>query len=377
MKLAAAILGGLLVLLVLLDAFETVILPRRVTRKFRLTRAFYKITWGTWGLIASLAPRKRREMLFSFFGPLSLLGLLVVWAIGLVAGFALVQWSYQLPLNVSAAHSFGTYVYLSGTTFFTLGLGDLVPVSRLGRALAVLEAGTGFGFLAMVLGYLPVLYQAFSKREADISLLDARAGSPPTAGELLRREGSDNDFESLRQLFYEWERSSAQIMESHLSYPVLAYFRSQHDNQNWLAALTAILDACALSLLTCSGRCQQQCRLTFAMARHAVVDLAQVFGVPPVRDGEDRLTDEQFVWLEGVLPGDSAVPTSPNRLREDLSRLRALYEPYVLALAQYLRLSLPAWAPVSRKSDNWQTSAWERTSIRSLPIDDARDDEHS
>jgi hypothetical protein len=370
------IAGILLVGLVLLDAFETVILPRRVTRKFRLTRIFYRATWGPWASLASLAPRKRRDTLLSFFGPLSLLGLLGVWAIGLIFGFALLQTSFHSPLNPGNPESFGVYLYLSGTTFFTLGFGDVVPLTNLGRALAVLESGTGFGFLALVLGYLPVLYQAFSRREALISLLDARAGSPPTAGELLRREGSDNEFEALRQLLHEWERSSAEIMESHLSYPVLAYFRSQHDNQNWLAALTAILDACALAMLTCAGRCQQQSRLTFAMARHAVVDLAQVFGAPPKPEISSRLTDDQFEWLLDVLPRLSGAPISADRFREDLSKLRVLYEPYVIALASHLRLSLTGWAPVSKKSDNWQTSAWERTSMASLPIVDSPEDDH-
>jgi hypothetical protein len=117
--------------------------------------------------------------------------------------------------------------------------------------ITVLESGTGIGFLAIVISYLPVLYGAFSRREVNISLLDARAGSPPTAAELVRRHVRGQNLEALGQFLRDWEAWSAELMESHLSFPVLCYFRSQHDNQSWLAALTAVLDTCAL-LITCA-----------------------------------------------------------------------------------------------------------------------------
>src|SRR5262249_56174831 len=127
----------------------------------------------------------------------------------------------------------------------------------------------------------PVMWGSFSKGEVDICLVDAGAGTPPTGGELLRRHRYKNGQEALHDLLKDWERWSAELMESHLSYPVLAYFRSQHDNQSWVASLTAILDTCALVLVGVEGACQRQAELTFAIARHAVVDLSQVFGTPP------------------------------------------------------------------------------------------------
>src|SRR5262249_57799774 len=119
----------------------------------------------------------------------------------------------------------------------------------------------------------PFIYGSFSKREVDISLLDSRAGTPPTAGELLRRHSYENGQNALHDLLKDWERWSAELMESHLSYPVLAYFRSQHDNQSWIASLTAILDACALVLVGVECACERQAELTFPIARHAVVNL--------------------------------------------------------------------------------------------------------
>ena len=140
---------------------------------------------------------------------------------------------------------------MSGTNFFTLGLGDVTPTTTSARVLTTVEAGMGFGFLALVIGYLPVLSQAFSRRESAIALLDARAGSPPTAAELLRRRGGRRP--SPGRLLNDWERWSAEVLESHISFPVLAFYRSQHDNQSWVAALTTVLDTCALVITGVDG----------------------------------------------------------------------------------------------------------------------------
>jgi hypothetical protein len=273
MTVLAAIAGTTIVLGVLWEAFETVVLPRRVTRRFRVTRFFYRNTWGPWRRLgAHLRNPRRREGFLAFYGPLSLLVLLALWACGLVLGFALLHWAAGSHLVDTVDRGFGTDLYFSGTTFFTLGLGDVHPYSSSARALSAVESGMGFGFLAMVISYLPVLYQSFSRREVNVSLLDARAGTPPTAAEMIRR--SAHQMRNLEAIFREWEHWSTELLESHISYPVLAYFRSQHDNQSWLGALTAILDATALCQVGIPNAPRRQGQLTFAMARHAVVDLA-------------------------------------------------------------------------------------------------------
>src|SRR2546428_12982063 len=248
MRILAVIFGIVLILLVAQDAFETIVLPRRVTRRIRLARLFYRVTQPAWQSIDHLMRvGARRESYLSYLGPLSLLALIVFWAVLFVFGFALLLWGLALPLNApEKAISFVTYLYLSGTTFFTLGLGDVTPLPGVARLLVVIEVALGFGFLALVIGYMPVIYQAFSRRELRISLLDARAGSPATAAELLRRNCAGKNVEELRQLLHDWEEWCGDILESHLSYPVLAYYRSQHQAQSWLEALTTILDTCAL-----------------------------------------------------------------------------------------------------------------------------------
>jgi hypothetical protein len=270
-----------------------------------------------------------------------------------------------------------TDIYLSGTTFFTLGLGDVVPRSHLARSLTVIEAGFGFGFLAAIIGYLPFIYGSFSKREVDISLLDSRAGTPPTAGELLRRHSYDHGQEALRELLKDWELWSAELMESHLSYPVLAFFRSQHDNQSWIASLTAILDTCALLKVGIEGACERQAELTFAIARHAVVDLSQVFGTEPKILPEDRLGSADLRRIRGTLAKEGLKLRDGEDADAELAALRKMYEPYISALAAYLNQPLPPWIPLKKGKDNWQTTAWgEAAGLLESKVATVAKDEH-
>src|SRR6202047_2696596 len=291
-----AVAGFLIIAGILLEAFETIVLPRRVTRRFRLTRLYYRILWVPWRKLAHLVKSsKSREGFLSYFGPLSLLGLFALWAAMLIMGFGLLYFSNA---RVDQTHpTLEPCFYLSGTTFFTLGLGDVTPHTAAERVLAVCESGLGFGFLALVLSYLPVIYQAFSRREVAIVLLDARAGSPPTATELLRRHAGIHGLAALERLLRDWERWGAELLESHVSYPVLTYFRSQHNNESWLSALTAMLDTSALVISGAEGACQRQARLTFAMCRHAIVDLAQVFSAAPLAQAANRLSASELVLL--------------------------------------------------------------------------------
>jgi hypothetical protein len=265
-------------------------------------------------------------------------------------------------LNISGHPTFTDYLYLSGTTFFTLGYGDEVPMFPLGRMLAVVEAANGFGLLAIVIGYLPVLYQAFSRREVNISLLDARAGSPSSATEMLRRHAESGNLDQLRFVLADWERWAAELLESHLSYPVLCYFRSQHDNQSWLAALTTVLDTCALVMVGVEGLPAWQAKLTFAMARHAVVDIAQIFSTAPAtaQACATRLYPGDLERLREILEHNGASLRDGIDAELKLSELRMMYEPYVAALSERLLMPLPPWILGDAAIDNWKTSAWGR-----------------
>jgi hypothetical protein len=349
-------IGGILcVLVVLLDAFQTIILPRRAAGHLRLTRIFYIATWVPWRFVAIRFhhPRKR-ETALSFYGPLSLIFLLVVWACGMVLGFSLIYYSLGSPFNDPFRQTgYLTDLYVSGTNFFTLGLGDVTPHNNTARALSTLQAGTGFGFLAMVMGYFPVLYGAFSRREVSISLLDARAGSPPTAAELMRRHSFSGAEQELSALLSEWERWSAELLESHISYTLLCYFRSQHTNQSWIGALTSILDTSALLIAGVRGHEARQAQLTFAMARHALVDLAQVFSLQPIQNMPDRLPPERYEQLYQLLCKSGVSVCRDGESYARLRNLRALYEGYACALSEYLCMTLPPWIADQPHKDNW------------------------
>ena len=279
---------------------------------------------------------KRGTTFLSVFGPLSILILLCCgrsdWFWVSPSASAL-----GTPLGDRQGETgLGVYAYFSGVTFFTLGYGDLTPSHPLGRFLAVLETGIGFGFLAVVIGYLPVLYQAFSRREVTISLLDARAGSPPTAATFLA--GSRFSDRDLDHFLGEWERWAAEVLESHVSFPVLSYYRSQHDNQSWLAALTAILDTSALVLAAVPKTDRSQAWMAFAMGRHVVVDLAQVFHVPPIDPLADRLPPERWRALcEQLEKAGLGAQPGPDLVRAAVRGAPGMYELYVFAAVESRR----------------------------------------
>ena len=361
MPVLAGLLGLVLVLGVLWDAFETIVLPRRVVRRVRLARAFYMLSWTPFAAIARrIGNSGRRETFLGFFGPLSLIVLIVVWALALVLGFAVLQVGAGSALSSAdgGAADFATAVYLSGTTFFTLGLGDVAPRSAVARGLVVAEVGTGFAFLALVISYLPILYQSFSAREKTVSLLDGRAGTPPSASELVRRNVSDGRLDLLEGLLRDWERWSADLLETHLSYPVLGYYRSQHEKQSWVGALTVVLDACALVMTLCRGPLLRQAQFTYAIARHAAGDLSQVFGTTPRPPTAERLPSAEAAQVWETL-AQSGLRLRPGKAGQAyLAGLRAAYEPYVAALAEYLLMDLPRWVPEPDAHDDWEVTAW-------------------
>jgi hypothetical protein len=379
MHIVCAIAGILSIFAILLDAFETVVLPRRVRRSFRITSWFYRRTWIPWRRLAQrIDSQSRRENFLGYFGPLSLIFLMALWATALIFGFALLQYGAGEHFRLSGEPiTFGLLIYHSGETFFTLGYGDIIPSSGVARVLAVVEAGLGFAFLGVVIGYLPTIYSSFSRREIEISLLDARAGSPPTAAELLSRFGNCPQQAVLDQIFKDWERWAAEVLESHLSYPALSFFRSQHNNQSWLGALTTILDGSALVVAGVDGLRSEQAKITFAMARHAMVDLAQVVNARYNPGTADRLPPETLKRLRQSLAERGVKLREGAEFEEKLSNLRSLYESYATAIALNLLITLPPWIHSEKIKDNWQAGPWDRAiQARSLGARVQRADDH-
>ena len=367
MRALAGVAGGVLVLLVLAEFFVTFLLPRRVKRDPRFARRLVRLGWRGWRRAARLLPASAADTMLGLYGPASLLSLLVLWTIGLVVGFAAMQWATGSDLSLGHAASFGDALFFSAGGFLSAGTG-LEPEGAGSQLLFILEAASGFAVLFIAIGYLPALFQAFSRREVAISQLDPRAGSPPTAGALIERSAALGGWETLDGYLGEWETWSAELMETHLSYPFLAYYRSQHLNQNWLAALTTVLDASAFTLAAAaSPRPAEAAEVTYAMGRHALADIAYMLRARARRPDPPRLDDERFADL-WELASRSGLELRPQAdARERLDRIRKTYEPHAAALADWLELALPAWLPSPEAEANWRRMAWQPGRGTALP----------
>jgi len=360
MHVLVGVLGGALVGLMLAEIFLTFLLPRRVKRDPRLVRTVFAYGWRPWRRFARRLPTQAADTMLGIYGPLGLIVNLVLWVTAIMLGFACLQWAAGSHLGVGhGAVGFGDDLYFSAATMTTDGPASLSAHSAFARAVQVIDAGSGLAVLAIVIGYLPSLYQAFSRREATVSQLDARAGSPPSPGRLVLRTTERGGWDGLCAYLGGWEQWVAELMETHLAYPVLGYFRSQHLNQNWLAAMCTVLDACAFMIAAAPRESVDSARFTFAIARHAVVDLSYSFHVAPRPPAHDRLPDEDLGELLRQLSAAGVEPAVDARtVGERLTHTRALYEPYVCALSSHLELALPAWLAPESPNDNWRNTEW-------------------
>ena len=357
----AALAGAFLVLLALADGFETMVLPRTVRRRWRLSSLWFDHSWE----IVKRTERRRgdggRQSRLAAWAALQIPILVAIWAAMFVVGFGLIYAGLRTP-TANGPIPFGEAVYMSGVTFFTLGFGDVTPTTAAGRAVSVLEAGLGFGFLAVVISFVPTIYGGFSRREATMLRLDSRAGSRPTGAEILRRHVEARAPDELGELFREWEEFSSVLLEGYLSFPVLGFYRSQHDDQSWLRSLVAVMDAAAIVQLGWEGeepewfpRVRHRAKACFAMGRHLLVDYAYLLDVAP--DREPRLRDLRPV-VGAVRSGGWCAP--PGERTELLLRgLSELYEPFAAGLGEDILLELPAWLPDGVRPDNWEISAWD------------------
>lgn len=358
MRVVVGILGLALIVAMLGEFFVSFLVPVRVKRDPRLARGLFVLLWRAWRGVARRLPGSPRETLLGLFGPFGLLFILTLWTAGLVVGFAALQFAFGSHVRTGAPANFLDDLYFSAGGFLSASTG-FAPTRTVAKVLLLGEAAAGFLVLFIAIGYLPALFQAFSRRETAVSRLDPRAGSPPSAGALIGRAVDREQVPELLEYLGEWEGWAAELMETHLSYPVIGYYRSQHLGQNWLAAITAVLDTCALIAAATPVSVGDQATLTFALARHAVSDLTYTFRAG-TRESPDRLSDAQFRQLHELL-GRSELPIAdPHTARRHLDELRAMYEPQVAALSDALDLELPDWTGPGKPVANWHADVVER-----------------
>ena len=366
MRILVGVLGGALVVLMLFEIFLAFLLPRRVKRDPLLARRVAIYAFGPWRALARRLPDQIGDTLLGMYGPFGLLLDLALWVALLMCGYACLQWAGGSHLRGAGGPQLGTGgvdfgqdLYFSAASLVSSGTAGLAAHDTFARVVQVCDAATGLAVLTIVIGYLPSLYQAFSRRETTVSQLDARAGSPPSAGRLVVRATQRGGWPALNDYLRGWEVWSAELMETHLSYPVLAYFRSQHVNQNWLSALCTILDASALAVSAAPEGTVEEARFTFAISRHAIADLAYTFRAKPIVEAPDRLPAADFAALISEIRASGvALRDEPDAIRERLERLRRLYEPYAQVLAERVELRLPPWLAPELPTDNWRTTAW-------------------
>jgi hypothetical protein len=336
MRALAGIGGVILIALMLSEFFVAFLLPRRVKRDPRIARGLIKLLWRPWRAVARRLSPSSADTLLGFFGPLALLSELVVWTIGLLIGYALLEWA-------ATGGSLGNRLLFSGGLFLSA---EGVSGSTVVHLIGLLEAATAIGVLFTVIGYMPAVYGAFSRREVAVSQLATRAGSPPAAGVLIHRSVGHARWAELERDLRGWEEWAADLMETHLSYPLLGFYRSQHVNQNWLAALTAMVDVAAFVSSIKHEDEAEPAHITYAIGRHALADLAHQYGVRA--RPTDRLPDGEFDELYDLAEEALADPVDRERARKRLTNLRRAYEPNAQALADFLALDLPPWLSPDR-----------------------------
>ena len=337
MRAVAAVVGVVVIALMLAEFFVTYMLPRRVRRDPRIARGLNRALWIPWRALSRRFSASTADTMLGFFGPLALISQLLIWTIGLILGFALLEYA-------AVGGSFGHGLLFSSGLFLNA---EAVSGSTAVHVIALVEAAVAIGVLFIVIGYLPAVYGAFSRREIAVSQLATRAGSPPSAGVILLRVADRERWLGLERDLREWEAWAAELMETHLSYPILGWYRSQHVSQNWLAALTAMTDVAAFATAVESDGEVEAAELTYAIGQHALADLAHQYRIRP---GEaDRLSDEQFTQLYGLVKGALGNPVPCDEARERLTKLRRAYEPKAKGISQLLALDLPPWLTADRE----------------------------
>lgn len=361
LRLVVGLLCLVLLAFLLAEFFIVFLLPRRVKRDPAIARAILRTLWVPWRGMASALPTRSADTMLGFFGPFGLVAILGLLSAGVTLCYAGLYWAASTRLGGAHPAAFTEHLYFSAAAFVSATTTS-VPSAGLGKLIQVVEAANGLTFLAVAIGYLPALYQAFSQREIDVSRLDARAGSPPSAASLLERSGKHGGWDDLDAYLGEWEAWTAELMETHLGYPILGWFRSQHVKQNWLAALTTVVDACAYAMAYGPDDATDAAELTFRIGRHALADLAYVFSARRIESDPEprsrtRLTADGLAELRSRLEGSGLHSDAGEEAAERLEELRAEYEPYAIAIARHLALDLPDWLTEDDVREEWRAAA--------------------
>jgi hypothetical protein len=332
--------GCLCLALVLWDVFQTIVVPRPTPGRFRITRYLIAPTWRAWlALGARVRGDVARDQFYGLYAPAAVVVLLATWLLLLTVGYGLVLYAVRADLD-PPPNDILSSIYLGGNSILTLGSAGVVAVGPLGRLFTLLSAATGLGVVALAVTFLFSLYGSYQRREALVVMLLARAKAPPSAVTLLETYGRLGLAGELPALFSEWERWSAEVLDSHVAYPILCYFRSSHDNASWISALGAVLDAAGLVLTTIRGVPRGPAKLMTRVGSHLVEDVSNYFRL----QGDGAIVDRTaFDHAHNRLAAAGYEVEDVDIAWRAFERVRGTYAGRLEALARFWATPAPIW----------------------------------
>lgn len=337
----ALVAGVVLVLLTFYDLFESVLLPRPAIGRLRIANTTIAYTWRGWRWLGRRASSiSRRENFLSLFAPAMSVGLLMIWAASMIVGFGLIIWAARYHVR-PVPQNLGDAFYLSALSIFTLGFGDVVPISALTRALVLLEAATGLGLIALVISLLFSLFNSVQRRETLVVATDASAGAPPSGVQLLETCARYAMPDELAKTFQDWRMWAAEVLESHLAYPILPYFRSSHDGEAWLNSFGAVMDAAVLAMTTVETPAAGSATLMWKVGNHLVEDVSWFFRIP--HEHLPGVSLEEYQEARERLRFAGYELTAEEPAWERFQELRARYAEPLIRMADFLAVEPAQW----------------------------------
>jgi hypothetical protein len=334
-------LGVALIAIVLVDVFETIVVPRPSPGRHRLSRYIVRPSWRLWRWLGERTRTEglSRDGFYGLYAPAAAVLSLIIWLVVLVFGYGLVLFAIRGELS-PAPMNLGSALYFAGTSVLTLGYGDIVASGPLARGVSLVAAANGLGLVALVITFLFSLFASYQRRERLVVTLSARAKAPPSAVTLLESYARLEMVDQLPALFAEWEQWEAEVLDSHVAYPLLGYFRSSHDNVSWLSALGAVLDAAALVLTTVKGLPRGQAELTKRGGAHLVEDIGNILGL----HGDGSIVDRgEFDEAYARLSRAGYELEDADRGWRNFERARRTYAGRLEALASYWATPATQW----------------------------------
>ncbi|MBI3522062.1 MAG: two pore domain potassium channel family protein [Chloroflexi bacterium] len=341
MQVIEAALGAFLVWAALHDVFQSVIVPRPTPSRYRPAALLVRRSWPIYrDRYRDVTDPGRREKRLGVYAPALVIALLSLWMLMLVLGFGLVLHALRDQVK-PIPEDLGSAVYFAATSILTIGFGDFVAVGWAARAVAILGGASGLGVVALTITYLFSLYGSFQRREVLVVTLDERAGAPPSGVTLLETFARLHIREELPSLFARWEGWCAEVLESHLAYPILAFFRSTHDNESWVSALGAMLDAATLLLTVIDDGAHGQAKVTRGIGAHLVEDFSNFLRI--ASSGDAGVERSEFDAARTRLAAAGYALREPESAWAEFSRLRSQYASSLNDLARYLAVPPTEW----------------------------------